>query len=145
MGMLFRDLAVATHLVGMVLWIGGAVTAAVVAASAASEGEAGRPAIAAARRSVLFVATPGMLLAWIAGLSFLVPNFLELYARAGWMHGKLTLLLILSALTGVLTGRLRKAATGTKPASAGLFGGLAIALMLGAAIVVFLAILRPGP
>jgi putative membrane protein len=145
----FRELAIATHLVGMVLWIGGVVAASVVAASAASasaggEGEGGRAALAAARRAVLVVATPGMLLAWLAGLSYLVPNFAELYARAGWMHGKLTAVLVLTGLTGVLTGRLRRAAAGTKPASAGLFGGLALALIVGSAAVIFLAVLRPG-
>lgn len=142
--MLFRDLAIATHLVGMALWVGGVVAAAIVAAVAVREGEGGRPALAAARKAVLFAATPGMVLAWIAGLSFLVPHFAELYARAGWMHTKLTLLLALTGATGVLTGRLRKAASGTRPATAGLFGGLALAIAVGAAAIVFLAVLRPG-
>lgn len=142
--MLFRDLAVSIHLVGVVLWIGGIVAAAIVAATAAKEAEGGRNAMAAARRAVLFAATPGMLLAWIAGLAFLVPNFADLYARAGWMHTKLTLLLILTGITGVLTGRLRKAAAGTKPASSGLFAGLGLAVLLAGAVIVFLAELQPG-
>ncbi len=140
----FRGLAIATHLLGMVLWIGGVSAAALIAAAAAREGDAGKPAIAAARRAVLMLATPGMLLAWIAGLSYLVPNFTTFYARAGWMHGKLTLVLVLSAITGVLTGHLRKAAAGKKAASPGLLGGLAIAVVAIMAIVVFLAVLKPG-
>ncbi len=140
----FRDLAVATHLVGLIFWMGGIVVAAMIAASAAREGEAGRATIAAARRAVLMVATPGMLLAWIAGLAYLVPNFTTLYARAGWMHGKLTLIVVLSALTGVLSGRLRRTASGAKPASAGFFGGFALAILAASAIVVFLAVLKPG-
>ncbi len=142
--MMFRNIAIATHLIGMALWIGGAATAAMVAAAAAREGEAGRPTLAAARRAVLFVATPGMLLAWIAGLSYLVPNFTTLYARAGWMHGKLTLLIILTGITGVLTGRLRRGAAGTKPVSPGMMGGLSLAVVVIAALIVFLAVLKPG-
>ncbi len=142
--MQFRDLAVATHLVGVVLWVGGIVAAAIVGATVAKEGEAGRSALAAARRAVLYAATPGMLLAWIAGLSFLIPHFTDLYARAGWMHTKLTLLLVLTGVTGVLTGRLRKAAAGIKPASSGLFGGLGMTVLLSAAVIIFLATLQPG-
>jgi putative membrane protein len=142
--MSFRELAIATHLLGMALWVGGVATAAFVAASGAREGESGRAAIAAARKAVLMLATPGLLLAWLAGLSYLVPNFTTFYAKAGWMHGKLTLLIVLTAITGVLTGRLRKAAAGTKPASPGLFGGLGLAVVVLAALIVFLAMLKPG-
>lgn len=142
--MIFRDIAIATHLIGMALWVGGIATAALVAAAAARDAEGSRATLVAARRAVLFLATPGMLLAWVAGLSWLVPNFTTLYARMGWMHGKLTILLVLTAITGVLTGRLRRAASGSKPPSAALFGGLGLAVVVLAAVTVFLAILKPG-
>jgi putative membrane protein len=145
MSTLFRDVAVATHLIGVILWIGGTATAAIVAIAAAREEGAARTAmLSAARRAVLVLATPGLLLAWIAGLAYLVPSFTTLYARAGWMHGKLTILIVLTALTGVFTGRLRKAAAGTKPPSVGLFAGVMLTLLVAAAIVAFLAELRPG-
>lgn len=139
-----RELAIATHLLGMALWVGGAAAAAFVAARAAREAEAARGAMTAARTVVSTLVTPGMLLAWVAGLSYLVPNFTTFYAKAGWMHGKLTLLIVLSGVTGVLTARLRKAAAGTKPGSPGLFGGLGLAVIVLAALIVFLAMLKPG-
>lgn len=139
-----RELAIATHLLGMILWIGGVSAAAMIAAAAAREGDAGKAAIAAARRAVLVLATPGMLLAWVAGLSYLIPNFTTFYARAGWMHGKLTAVLVLSAITGILSGHLRRAADGKKAASPGLLGGLALTVVAFTAIVVFLAVLKPG-
>jgi putative membrane protein len=142
--MTFQLLAVATHLLGAILWVGGTATAAVVAIAASREEGAARTAtLNAARRAVLMIATPGLLLTWIAGLSFLVPNFTTLYARAGWMHGKLTILLVITALTGVFTGRLRKAATGKKEPSVGLFAATVLVLLVGAAVIVFLAELQP--
>jgi putative membrane protein len=139
-----RELAIATHLLGMALWVGGAAAAAFVAAAGSREGEGGRGAIAAARKAFGTLANPGMALAWLAGLSYLIPNFTTFYAKAGWMHGKLTLLLVLSALTGVLGARMRKAAAGTKPGSPGLFGGLGLGVVVLAALIVFLAMLKPG-
>lgn len=137
------DVALAVHLIGAIVWIGGAVAAATVA-SFAAERDGAQTALQGARRALLWWATPGMLLAWAGGLTMLVPNFTAIYARAGWMHGKLTLLLIASAVTGVLTGRIRKAATGAKPASAQLLNALSVALILTALVVVGLAVLKPG-
>jgi len=139
---LFR-IALALHLIGVILWIGGAIAAATVAASASAEKDS-TSALAGARRALLFWATPGMLVAWLGGLGMLLPNFMDMYARAGWMHTKLTLLLAASAVMGVLTGRVRKAARSDKPASAGLLNGLAGALLLMSIAVVGLAILKPG-
>jgi putative membrane protein len=141
----FHDLAIATHLVGVILWIGGTATAAMVAlAGAKAAGESRTAILTAARRAVLFIGTPGLLLTWIAGLAYLVPNFMDLYARAGWMHTKLTLLVGMTALTGVFTGRLRKAASGAKEPSVGLFAAVVLVLFVFAAVIAFLAELQPG-
>ena len=109
-----RELALVAHFLGLIFWIGGSVAALSVAGYVAREDNQG--ALVAARKAMLYWATPGMLLAWIGGLTVLLPDFAEIYARAGWMHAKLTLLLVLSAVTGIASGRLRKAAAGTKPA-----------------------------
>ena len=53
-----------------------------------------------------------MLLAFVGGFGMLIPNFTTLYAKAGWMHAKLTLVIILAGATGVLGGRLRRWADG---------------------------------
>jgi len=132
----------ALHLIGVIAWIGGAATAALVVVFAAND--ARREASAAARRAVLWIATPGMVLAWVAGLTVLLHGWSAVYSKAGWMHGKVTVALIAAALTGVLTGRLRKAASGDKPASEGLLRGVGIGLLALAVVVAFLALLKPG-
>lgn len=131
----------ALHILGVILWVGGVVTAALIAAFAPSDG---RTAVAAAaRRAVLLVATPGMLLAWVVGLWILIARWSDVYGTEGWMHAKLTLALIVTGLTGFATGRLRKAATGkatVSPASMRILGGSVILLAVG---VLFLAFLHP--
>jgi len=142
--MISRDLALSAHFIGLILWMGGAIAAATVAAAAKSEdGEGGASALRTARKVVVYWVTPGMLLAWAGGLTVLVPDFGALYASAGWMHAKLALLVVLTALTGVLTGRLRRAASGQKASPARLYQALALALAVGVVLVVVLAKLRP--
>jgi protoporphyrinogen IX oxidase len=141
--MRIQDLALAVHLVGVILWIGGSVAAATVGAFA-GEQNGNETALKGARRALLWWATPGLLLAWVGGLTMLLPNFTTLYARAGWMHGKLTLLLVATGITGVLTGRLRKAAKGDKPAAPKLLNGLSFGLAALALLIVGLAVLKPG-
>jgi putative membrane protein len=50
------------------------------------------------RRLLRFIATPAMIAAWAAGLWLMVEGGL---LRVGWMHGKLVLVLALSALHGL--------------------------------------------
>lgn len=138
-----HQLALAVHLLGVFLWLGGAVAAATVAAFAADSGD-DAVALKGARRAFTWWATPGMLLAWAGGLTMLIPHFTELYARAGWMHGKLTLLLAATAVTGVLSGRIRKAAKGDKPAKAGLLNGLGIGLVVMGLLILGLVVFKPG-
>lgn len=136
-----RELALVAHFLGLIFWIGGSVVALSVAGYAAREGNEG--GLVAARKAMLYWATPGLALAWIGGLTVLIPDFSDLYARAGWMHAKLTLLLALSAATGIASGRLRKAAAGTKAASPKLLDGVAIGLAVGALVVLILAKIKP--
>ena len=137
--MTMNQLALVAHLLGVVLWVGGMVTALTVAA--ASKGDV--KALGAARKATIQWATPGLLLAWAGGLGMLIPNFGLLYATAGWMHAKLTVAVVLTALTGVATGRIRKAAAGTKEASGGLLDGLAYGIAIGAMAVIALAGRKP--
>jgi putative membrane protein len=142
---LLRELALIVHLVGVLLWIGGAATAAWTAAQIVlAPADARREGLGAARRALLTLASPGLVLAWMGGLAIVLPGWSELYARAGWMHGKILVGLVLAALTGVLTGRVRRAASGEREASSALFAGIATVLVLGAAVAVALVVLRPG-
>ena len=127
------------HFLGMAFWIGSAVGVA-IAAAAPTQRESG---IAQALRKVtLRVTTPSMLVAFAGGFGMLIPNFTETYAKAGWMHAKLTLVILLAAATGVLTGKLRRWASGEEVA-AKTFGRLAwIMGILGLLIVTF-AVFKP--
>lgn len=139
-----RTLALAAHLLGVILWIGGGVAAATMAAFAADSKEGAATGLQGAQRALSWWVTPGMLLAWAGGLTILIPDFATHYASAGWMHGKLTLLLALSGVTGVLSGRLRKAAKGQKEIGSKLLNGLSIGLMVGAFVVLVLVLAKPG-
>lgn len=130
------------HYVGSLLWVGGIVAVALAAASV-PEG-ARKDAGPALRRAALSVATPGMVLAFVGGLAILVPSFSALYATAGWMHGKLTLVLLMAGLSGALSGKLRKLAAGEGEVKPGALKGMAGGLLLMAVVVVALATLKPG-
>lgn len=141
---MLREVSLVLHLLGVVLWIGGCASAAWTAAQLATATKEGRAeGLAAVRRSLLVIATPGLLLAWLGGLTLFV-SFLDVYARAGWLHGKITIAVALSAIHGVLMARVRRASTGERETSQGLFAGLGMALVIGAAIAVALVVFRPG-
>ena len=141
---MLREISLIVHIAGVVLWVGGAAAAAWTAAQlATATPEARREGLGAVRRALLAVVTPGILLAWVGGLTLFL-SALDLYARAGYLHGKITIAVVISALHGVLVARVRKAADGTREASAATFGGLAMAIVVLAHAAVALVILRPG-
>jgi uncharacterized membrane protein len=131
----------ALHVLGVIAWVGGVVTCGlmVVVADDASR----RGAAAAARKVARMMSTPGMLLAWLAGLAILIPNFSGYYAQAGWMHGKLTLVFVASGMTGALSGMLKRTAAGEEVKLPRL-RVLAVGILVIAAIVVFLVEFQPG-
>ena len=127
------------HFLGITFWIGSAVAVA-IAASAPSPLESG---IAQSLRKIsLRITSPAMLFAFAGGFGMLIPNFAELYAKQGWMHAKLALLLVLAGATGVLTGKLRRWADG-QDVSPKAFGKLAWAVSILAVLIITLAIFRP--
>ena len=128
----------AFHLFGAILWIGGTVAVGLAAAAAA---EHRREASAALRRVALRVAAPGMVLAWVGGLTLLAMGWSG-YRRAGWMHTKLLLVLVAAGLTGALTGRLRRWAAGDE-LSVQAVRGLAFALLVLAGLVLLMVFFGP--
>ena len=136
-----QQIAVVVHVFGILLWVGGTATAAWVAAALVSDGEP--KALSAVRKSLLMLGAPGMLLAWAGGLAMLVPNWSQ-YSHAGWMHGKLTIGLVLAGLHGALVGRVRRPAAGTRLATPSFFAGISIAYLVLALAAVGLVMLRPG-
>lgn len=136
------NIALVVHFLGLMLWIGGAMTCAWMAAGLAASGDT--KALSSVRSALFAIVMPGIVLATIGGLARLVPNWSAHYAHAPWMHAKLTIGLVLGALHGVLVGRVRKAAAGTQPATPGVFVGIAVAYGVFGLLAVALAILRPG-
>ncbi|MCU0675150.1 MAG: CopD family protein [Myxococcota bacterium] len=127
----------ALHLVGAFLWLGTSIGVALVAAAAAGDQRA--PVAALARRVALRIATPGLVLAFVGGLTMLALSW-DLYARAGWMHGKLLLVVIAAGLHGAISGKLRKMAGG---AEVGGLAGLAYAYLAILVLVVVAVLLGP--
>ena len=125
-----------------IIWIGGTISGALLVAFG---DETSRSAVAASFRSVVQRAiNPAMVVAWLAGLAVLLDGWSVLYARAGWMHGKLTLALIVSGLTGVLSGRLRRAGNNPAAASPSVFRAFALGFVLIATLVITLAKFKFG-
>lgn len=133
----------ALHLVGAILWVGGVGFVSILALAAAIVDVPPQKVARLGRIGVLARVTVGMGVAWVAGLLMLVPAFTDLYARAGWMHAKLTLILVASGLTGALSGHLRKAANGDAELSVGKVRGLSSAVLAVATLIIFLAIMKP--
>lgn len=101
------------HVIGNVLWLGGGVAVAFAYVMLADESAEVRVKSAIAlRKLTTFVVTPGMVLSLFGGLTMLIGFWSELYAKAPWAHTKLTVGILAAAFSGVLTGRLRRAAQG---------------------------------
>ncbi|MDB4991062.1 MAG: hypothetical protein JWN04_6240 [Myxococcaceae bacterium] len=132
------------HVLGNVLWIGGGAASAFAFVLLAHEDEKVRLAGARALRTLtLTLVTPGFLLSISAGLIMLLTFWSEQYAKAPWMHVKLTLGIVAAAFSGVLSGRLRRAAAGSEvsPGSIRLAGSI---LLLSGIVNVVMVYTRLG-
>jgi putative membrane protein len=127
------------HFLGMAFWVGSAVG---VAIGAATSTQWESPVAQALRKVILRVTTPSMLVAFAGGFGMLIPNFSTVYAKAGWMHTKLTLLILLAGATGLLTGKLRRWASGQQ-IEATTFGRLAWVIGILGVLIVTVAVFRP--
>lgn len=101
----------AAHLLGVVAWAGGLlVLTRALWAVVALQPDAREAAAGALRRGYLTVVFPGSLLAILTGLYLLIGDPGEqTYMKQGWMHVKLTLLLLLMAAEHVMVMRPLKA------------------------------------
>ncbi|WP_298260795.1 CopD family protein [uncultured Litoreibacter sp.] len=124
----------AAHIIFMVVWMSGMMLLAWLLSHPATD------TAAALRRYDRMVTAPAMALTWLCGVG------LAVYASwfgVGWLWGKLILVVVLSALHGVLSGRLRRSllVDGAAPQPLKLeYLALVIAL-LGA--VIFLVVTKP--
>lgn len=123
------------HIAGVLAWVGGMVAALIAAIDARRATEASRThVVSAAHRAMTMVATPGILMAWGAGLWIALAGW-DSYRTMGWLHAKITIAVVLSAVHGMAMARMRKASSGGE-----LKAGL-LQVLLGVAVLLALVAL----
>lgn len=99
----------ALHVAAALAFVGGVLTVSVLLRSLPAGGAGAAPVARLVRRWDRAVTTPAMLLVWALGLTLATTS----HAFAdGWLQAKLALVLALSGLHGVQSGRLRRLAGG---------------------------------
>ena len=135
----------ALHIVAVVTWIGGVLLVAVTITAVA--GVRGQQEIAArsaflegVRRWDQRVTSPAMLLVWIFGLTLaLTGNWFPQI----WLLAKLPLVVLLSALHGVLSGRLRRLSRSQEPSSPTSLRYADAAVVIATLVIVVLVVTKP--
>ncbi len=138
------DLVVLLHISADILFIVGVLAAAFVLAALSFQPSASltkdQRMVAGMRGLHRRVTTPALLVAWACGV------WLALQAgwfHGGWLHVKLVLVMVLSALHGLASASLRRA-SGPAPAVPARAWAAAPPLALGAIVaVLWLALLKP--
>lgn len=134
----------ALHIAAVATWIGGmlavALTVVALAGKAAEEAADRSTILNAMRQWDRRVTTPAMLLVWSLGLVLAIRGG---WSTAPWLLMKLALVLMLSALHGMLSGTLRRLAhaDGSPPSIVLRHGpeGILIALLA----IVVLVVIKP--
>jgi putative membrane protein len=126
---------VALHVLANVVWIGALLSVALLASRAPFMADAADVG-ALARRVYLRLAVPGFVVSFVAGVTTiaLAP---QAYARAPWMHVKLTLALAVIVLHHLIGARAKRVAKGDAEAgrSAAVLGLVAFACAAGAVLL----------
>lgn len=138
------ELLLLIHLSADIVFIAGVLAAAFVLAAlsfqAAPSLEKERRLVGAMRRLHRGVTTPALLLAWGCGVALALQAG---WFASGWLHVKLVLVLALSALHGLETAGLRRAAADVPAVPARAWRAMP-PLALGAIVAaIWLALLKP--
>jgi len=101
------------HVTGLVFWVGGLLVTSMALTRHTQESSAEvRQALARLERIYLRgLADPGALLTMLAGVGLIMTNS-HYYLHAPWLHIKLTFVLLLIALHGLVAMRTKAFATG---------------------------------
>ena len=101
------------HVTGLVFWVGGLLVTSMALTRHTQESSAEvRQALARLERIYLRgLADPGALLTMLAGVGLIMTNS-HYYLHAPWLHIKLTFVLLLIALHGLVAMRIKAFATG---------------------------------
>ena len=125
------------HIFGLVLWVGGLlVTSIVMARHTGEQSPEARAALGKVQRTLLRgMADPGALLTILAGITLITTNR-SYYLHAGWLHIKLTFVIVLIVLHGITAVKSKKLASGQASFPSG-----QAKFLFAAILVVFLSIL----
>jgi len=93
------------------------------------------------RRLLRYIATPAMIVTWVLGFLLLKAN--PEVMQDGWMHVKLTLVILLSAFHGMSAGWMKKFARDENKKSAKFFRVANEVPTLLMVIIVILAVVKP--
>jgi protoporphyrinogen IX oxidase len=133
----------AAHIVAVIAWMAGMLYLPrlfVYHAGAAKGSQLAATLEIMERRLLRFIMAPAIALTWLTGLTL---AFEGGFFTAGWLHGKLALVIIMSALHGYFSAAQREFAAGANPHSARFFRIINEAptvLMIG---IVFLVVIKP--
>ena len=138
------DLVTLLHVSADIVFVAGLLAAALVMAAlsfqAANDVAKAQRLVGGMRRWHRAVTSPALVVAWACGI------WLALRAgwlHSGWLHAKLVLVLVLSALHGVLSAALRRACASAPAVPARAWAALP-AVALGAIVaVIWLALMKP--
>jgi putative membrane protein len=126
-------LALTVHVIGITFWVGGLFTIALFLSSAGDDA-ATRASIGAIARRVARATNVAALLAIAGGVALLVLRTWDL--RQPWMHIKLTFVVGLLAVHGIVRVRTKKLASGgPAPTNFAAIGVAALAIAIIAVIV----------
>lgn len=135
----------ALHIMAGVIWLGGIFVMAVIVVawsqsrSAVAKGGSD-PLLEHARRWNRFVTSPAMILLWAFGIALILKGD---WLLPLWLGIKLAVLVFLSAVHGMLSGALRRLATGETSTVPLLARNAAWLTVVATIIVVALAVVKP--
>lgn len=133
----------ALHIVAVISWMAGMLYLPrlfVYHAGAAPDSELARTFATMERRLMRAIMTPAMIVVWLSGLTL---AFEGRFLTSGWLHGKLALVILMSALHSYFDSARKAFADGTNRRTAGFYRAVNEAptlLMIG---VVALVVLKP--
>jgi len=133
----------AVHIIAVIAWMAGLLYLPrlfVYHAGAAPGSDLAATFEIMERRLLRVIMGPAMIVTWIAGLTL---AFEGDFLRAGWLHGKLSLVILMTGLHGYFSATQKKFAAGTNRKSARFFRILNEAPTVLLIAIVFLVVIKP--
>ena len=130
----------ALHVAAVLVWSGGLLAAALATALASRSVVSDGSLIKGIRRFDTCVTSPAMFVVWGAGLALAM---LGQWFPSPWLMVKLVIVVVLSALHGVLAATLRRLGQHDAPQSAGWLRHAPIAIVAGLLSIAVLVVVKP--